>query len=105
MIQSLPIRFEELPVSKIFQIGNKDFEFELRYNSRFDFISLYVKEGTRFLHSCKLVYGIDCLSGFADFSLTPLSLSDLAKTEYEDLPVNKDTFGKNVLLFFDDGKG
>ncbi|EMF82179.1 hypothetical protein LEP1GSC188_3415 [Leptospira weilii serovar Topaz str. LT2116] len=105
MIRSLPIRFEELPVSKVFQIGDKDFEFEFRYNSRFDFISLYVKSNSRFLHTSKLSYGIDCLSGFANFSLVPLATSDLSKNEYSNLQVNKETFGKNVLLFYDDGKG
>ncbi|EMY25774.1 phage baseplate plug family protein [Leptospira interrogans] len=105
MIRSLPIRFEELPVSKVFQIGDKDYEFEFRYNTRFDFISLYVKESSRFLHTSKLSYGIDCLSGFADFSLVPLTITDLTKSEYSNFQVNKETFGKNVLLFYDDGKG
>ncbi|MCL8310156.1 hypothetical protein M9Y90_05625 [Leptospira interrogans] len=105
MIRSLPIRFDELPVSKVFQIGDKDFEFEFRYNTRFDFISLYVKENSRILHSNKLSYGIDCLSGFVDFSLVPLTITDLTKSEYSNLQVNKETFGKNVLLFYDDGKG
>lgn len=68
MIRSLPIVFEELPVSKIFQIGNKDFEFEFRYNSRFDFISIYVKDGFKILHTARLCYGNDCMQGFASFS-------------------------------------
>ncbi|WP_078125867.1 phage baseplate plug family protein [Leptospira alexanderi] len=104
MIRSLPVTFEELPVSKTFQIGNVDFDFEFRYNSRFDFISIYVKDGFSILHTATLCYGIDCLQGFASFSLVPLILSDLSRDGYADIKVNRETFGKNVFLFFDDGE-
>ncbi|WP_061235870.1 phage baseplate plug family protein [Leptospira weilii] len=104
MIRSLPIVFEELPVSKIFQIGNKDFEFEFRYNSRFDFISIYVKDGFKILHTARLCYGNDCMQGFASFSLVPLSPNDLSNDGYTNLRVNGDTFGKSVFLYFDDGE-
>ncbi|EMO80184.1 hypothetical protein LEP1GSC126_3349 [Leptospira kirschneri str. 200801774] len=104
MIQSLQVKFNELPVSKIFQLGDKDFEFEFRYNSRFDFITLYVKDGLDILHTSKLSYGIDCMLGFANFSLVPLCLGDLSNEGYSNLQVNKDTFGSSVFLFFDDGE-
>lgn len=104
MIRSLPVTFEELPVSKTFQIGGADYEFEFRYNSRFDFISTYVKEGFKILHTARLVYGNDCMQGFASLSLVPLSPGDLANDGYTNLEVNKDTFGKSVFLYFDDGE-
>ncbi|ASV10738.1 phage baseplate plug family protein [Leptospira santarosai] len=104
MIRSLPITFEELPVSKTFQIESADYEFEFRYNSRFDFISIYVKEGFKILHTARLVYGNDCMQGFANFSLVPLSPNDLSNEGYRNLLVNGDTFGKSVFLYFDDGE-
>ncbi|EMO26222.1 hypothetical protein LEP1GSC170_1492 [Leptospira interrogans serovar Bataviae str. HAI135] len=99
MIRSLQVRFDELPVSKIFQLGNKDFEFEFRYNSRFDFITLYAKDGLDILHTSKLSYGVDCMLGFSNFSLVPLDPKDLSSEGYSDLQVNKDSFGNHVFLF------
>ncbi|KXZ31582.1 hypothetical protein AYB33_01185 [Leptospira santarosai] len=104
MIRSLPITFEELPVSKTFQIGSADYEFEFRYNSRFDFISIYVKEGFKILHTARLCYGNDCMQGFVNFSLVPLGPGDLANEGYANFQVNKETFGKSVFLYFDDGE-
>ncbi|WP_017863265.1 phage baseplate plug family protein [Leptospira santarosai] len=104
MIRSLLVTFEELPVSKTFQIGNADYEFEFRYNSRFDFISIYVKDGFRILHTARLCYGNDCLQGFVNFSLVPLSPNDLSNEGYANFQVNRGTFGKSVFLYFDDGE-
>ncbi|EKR54508.1 hypothetical protein LEP1GSC105_2935 [Leptospira interrogans str. UI 12758] len=42
--------------------------------------------------------------GFANFSLVPLCLGDLSNEGYSSLQVNKNTFGNNVFLFFDDGE-
>ncbi|EMS87367.1 hypothetical protein LEP1GSC073_0083 [Leptospira noguchii str. Cascata] len=44
------------------------------------------------------------MQGFANFSLVPLSPGDLANDGYTNLEVNKDTFGKSVFLYFDDGE-
>jgi hypothetical protein len=53
----LPVTYDELPVSKIFDIGN-DYMFEFVHNPRIDRVSMYIRdtEGT-LLYTTRITYG------------------------------------------------
>jgi hypothetical protein len=102
----LPVTFEELPVTKTFKLLDKEYEFRFRHNSRYDFITLELWYNNSMIHSSKLVYGSDFLKSAnteIPFALIPLIEDDLYKEGFSDIVVNKDTFGKTVFIYFEDG--
>ena len=53
----LPVTNAELPVEKIFDIGN-EYTFEFIYNSRMDRVTMYIKdEDDNILYTTLIVYG------------------------------------------------
>lgn len=104
MIQKIPVSFSELPLQIIVKIRDVDYTLILQYNKRFDFITAEIYLADVLLFSTKLVYGGD-IGEFTDIptAVTPLTEDDLVSVGFSGILVNKDTFGKSVFLFFDDG--
>ncbi|HNI99705.1 MAG TPA: hypothetical protein PL169_26830, partial [Leptospiraceae bacterium] len=57
MLKYLPITASELPVSKIFTLGNQDIEFVFRKNERAGFITLELKKEGVLIQTQKICYG------------------------------------------------
>lgn len=104
-LQLLPIKSEEIPVSKIFELNGETFEFIFRYNSKFDFITLEIRQEGTFLFSSKLCYGNNMIQGFGriPFAIVPFIEDDLYIDNYSGVSVNLETLGKTVNLYFEDG--
>ena len=100
MILYVPITFKEIPIELIIKIADSDYTLSFDYNKRFDFISLAIYKEDVLLYSTKIIYGSDC-GKYTEIptAILPLTIGDLYKNGFSNLLVNKDTFGKTVLLF------
>lgn len=105
MIRYLSIQFFEIPVRKIFTLGNEDYEFVFQHNKQFDFVTVQIEKDLEILHVGKLVYGNNLLSGNLKipFTFLPISDEDLNREGYSNLKVTSETLGKNIQIYYDDG--
>jgi len=97
MAEFLPFTFDELPVQKVFEIGDSSFTYRLEHNETFDFFVLtLLDQNDVILYSNKLVYRNDFLnSGFylvpeIDREIIPTDIKNLIKVlnrETLDIPV------------------
>lgn len=103
----LPVTFEELPVSKIFDVG-KDYIFEFVYNPRYDKIAMNVSDtegnllyATRLTYGNKLIHAV--VEGLTvDNDLVAMNLSDVVSDREIDsnlTAVASGTFGGDVKVY------
>ena len=58
----LPFSRSEIPIAKIFDIGETDYTYQVEYNPNFDFYTLTVKDSNdNIIYTSKLVHGNDAL--------------------------------------------
>lgn len=105
MIKIIPIEFNEIPIDKVITLNAVDYLFKFRYNSKHDFITVEIWMEESILNVAKIVYGnnIFHVKGENIPVIAPLSELDLEMPNFSNIRVNKDTIGKDVFLFFDDG--
>ena len=106
MIRYLPVTALELPVSKIFTLGNQDIEFVFRKNERAGFITLELKKEGVLIQTQKICYGHSLfkINGTGiPFAVLPLTEDDLYQAGFSNVRVNSETLGKTVFLYFDEG--
>ena len=97
----LPYSQSEIPIAKVFEIGETDYTYQVEYNSNFDFYTLTVKdENDNIIYTAKLVYGNDALHAISpDLSpgqrLKPYNVIE-AISDY-----NQDNFDKVKIYVID----
>jgi hypothetical protein len=104
MIRYIPI--DEIPITILVPLRNIDYELSFQYNARFNFVTVSIYKDGVLLHSTKVVYGNNLVFGIQDKdipNLIPLTEADLSTDTFADISVNKDTLGKTVFIYFDDG--
>lgn len=106
MLKYLPVSASELPVSKVFTLGSQEIEFVFRENTRAGFITLELKKEGILIQTLKLCYGHSLFQikrADVPFAVLPLTEDDLYQEGFSDVPVNAETLGKTVFLYFEDG--
>lgn len=106
MIRYLQASIEEMPIRKTFDLDGEEYDFLFRHNDLEDFFTVEIYRDNELVYTTNLVYGWNLFHAYVtgpSFSVVPLLESDLAKEGYSDILVNKETLGKNVFLFFNDG--
>ena len=101
----IPVSFSEIPVSKIFDIGN-DYTFEFIYNKKIDRITMYIKDDDDLvLYSTLIVYGSQLyhavVSGIElNQYLVAFNISDLLTGfSIESEEVTSSSFGDTVKIY------
>ncbi|MCH1910645.1 hypothetical protein L9Z41_16885 [Leptospira noguchii] len=101
----LQFKPNSFPIRNEYEIDGKDFEFEFNYNSVGDLITVLVRDSEgKILFSTKLVYGIPLnhfvVDGFpSNVRLIPLSIDDLYREEFLEIPINRETLGNTVQVY------
>jgi hypothetical protein len=105
MLRIIEINPSDIPIRRTYTVGDIDYMLEFRYNARFDFITLSIINEDEQVFTTKLTYGNNVLFGnrTIPFAVVPLAEVDLYKEGFLSLIVNKETLGKNVFLYFEDG--
>lgn len=102
MIYKIDMQFYEIPVTKIIKLDNQEYELKFQHNTRFDFITVEVYLANEMIHSTRLNYGQNifehCFKVITP--IIPMTEDDLSNDSFSSVPVNKDTFGTSVFLFF-----
>lgn len=102
----LPVTFDELPVSKIFDMGT-DYMFEFVYNTRIDRITMYIRdtEGV-LLYSTRVTYGSKLYHAVVeglelDHDLVAMNLDDVVSSRAIDDSgsVTDENFGSTVKIY------
>lgn len=104
----MPLESEELPVEKIFDLGN-EYTFEFIYNERIDRITMYIKdEDDNILYSTLIVYGSKLYHAVVDGididqNIYAFDINDLL-TEFtiENTSVNFENIGTVKLYLIDE---
>lgn len=103
--ESLDITFSEIPIRKLFTIGDDEYDFEFLYNSVEDSISCTVRDlDGNILFSSPVVYGQSLndsiVDGFnPDILIIPFDLDEEYRLSFENIHVGKENFGSTVKLF------
>lgn len=88
----LPILPSEVPVKKIFTIGNGTYAFEFLYNSENDFYTVYISDlNDNLLYSTKIVYAQDLVDAVVEGLNIPYSI----------IPLNFQQFFTDIVLPYD----
>ncbi|ASP42609.1 hypothetical protein AMR47_16895 [Leptospira interrogans] len=101
----LPIDQNIFRIRYTFMIEETEYEFEFSHNIEGDFITVLIRDQDgKDLFASKLLYGVPLnhmiVDGFnSSILLTPFDLDDLYKDEFENIPVNLETFGSRVRLY------
>lgn len=101
----LPVTASELPVSKIFEIGN-EYIFEFRLNEKIDRIMMAIKdEDQNVLYTTKIVYGSPLYHAVVDGidmdqDIVAFNVDDLLSTmSIDDTSVTSDNLGDTVFFY------
>ena len=101
--ESIPLEFNELPVSKLVSLGSEDYLLEFHFNEFGNFFTLVAKNTSdEILFSTKLVYGVSAnhfvVDGFPlDVTLIPVDLNDIYSNEFKEFSLTKDSLGSVKL--------
>ena len=94
-IDYLPINPDEVPIQKIFTIGDKTYKFDFWYNSENDFYTVYIKDMLdNILYSTRLTYG----SAIVNAVVSGLDIP------YQVFPFNFNQLFTSIILGFDSVK-
>jgi len=104
----MPVESDELPVEKIFDIGN-EYTFEFIYNERIDRITIYIKdEDDNILYTTLIIYGTSLYHAVVDGielnqNIFAFDIQDfLTDLSIENTSVNFENFGSTVKLYLVD---
>ncbi len=81
----LPVLHEELPVRKRYEIGGRNYYFDIDYNDRYDFYSVAIYDmDNAILYSGKLTYLSNLINGAVDglslpSRIIPLNIEDIVR--------------------------
>lgn len=107
MIRILHIFPDEMPVEKLVSIKGKTMAFRFIHNVRSDSIILEIRRNDKFLYSTKLVYGVQGTHAVTEEELPWIGLyrpEDFNGKFPADVRVSSETFGSEVLFYFEDGR-
>lgn len=97
-LEYLPITHEELPVQKVFTLGNRNYSIEFLYNDRFDFYTVVFRnEQDEPVYSTRLNYLTDAIHAVVDdidvsLQLLPMNIADMALEYPEIEQITADNF-------------
>jgi hypothetical protein len=107
----LPLTPDEVPVQKIFTIGEVTYKFEFWYNTENDFYTVYIRDvDDKLLYTSKLCYGLSMVHAIIDGldfpdEIIPFNFGQFFSDKIV-LPVelNKVTLDTNVRLYIDNAE-
>lgn len=103
----LPVTFDELPVSKIFDVG-EDYMFEFVFNSRYNKIAMNISDTEgNLLYATRITYGNNLIHAVVDGltvdnDLIAMNLADLVSDREIDsslTAVASGTFGGDIKVY------
>lgn len=100
-MKQIPIKFEEIPIKIIVNIKEVEYKFTFQYSDRFDFFTILVEWETN-KYSTKIIYAENLVPSYLPFILVAVTKDDFIKSDWANAPVNKETFGITVNLYYED---